>query len=90
MALSKMDQVRAAPNTCQDKPLAFLVPSTPAQTLAFTGLRVLTVSLKAVKPKMPYRNMLMIRKLASVPNTPAIKMDGRLAKKALFSTDSPQ
>jgi hypothetical protein len=41
------------------------------------------------KPSVRYMNTLMMMKLASVPNTPYMRMDGSARKKRLFSTDSP-
>lgn len=53
-------------------------------------LLLLTSILNMAKPSVRYMKTLMMRKLASVPNTPYIRMDGSARKKRLFSTDRPQ
>jgi hypothetical protein len=42
------------------------------------------------KPSVRYMNVLIMMKLARVPNTPNVRMDGKATKNRLFSTDSPQ
>lgn len=49
-----------------------------------------TSILNIANPSVRYMKTLMNRKLARVPNTPYIRMEGRARKKRLFSTDSPQ